>query len=127
MRPHLLLALCFLLSAVSFAQSEPSPDAKAQLIFFREGHFNGSALKPSVYVDGKVTNRLANGRWFSVEENGYGRELRVTFLLIQVNSRFDAGGNKRLRPVLWAQKSLQAELLFPIHPEKENHPVSGGV
>jgi hypothetical protein len=67
MRPHLPLALCFLLSAVSFAQSEPSRDAKAKLIFFREGHFNGSALKPSVYVDGKEINRLANGRWFSVE------------------------------------------------------------
>lgn len=67
MRPHMLLVLCFLLSTVSFAQSEPPRDAKATLIFFREGHVAGSALKPSVYVDGKETNRLANGRWFSVE------------------------------------------------------------
>ena len=67
MRPHMLLALCCLLSAVSFAQSEPSHDAKAKLVFFREGHFTGSALKPSIYVDGKETMRLANGRWFSVE------------------------------------------------------------
>ena len=63
----MLLALCCLLSAVSFAQSEPPRDAKATLIFFREGHVTGSALKPSVYVDGKETIRLANGRWFCVE------------------------------------------------------------
>ena len=67
MRSHVLLALCCLLSASSFAQSEPSRDAKAKLVFFREGHVAGSALKPSVYVDGKEVNRLANGRWFSVE------------------------------------------------------------
>ncbi len=67
MRPHMLLAFCCLLSAISFAQSEPPRDAKATIIFFREGHFAGSALKPSVYVDGKEINRLANGRWFSVE------------------------------------------------------------
>jgi hypothetical protein len=67
MRPYILLVLCCLFSGVSFAQSEPSRDAKATLIFFREGHFTGSALKPSIYVDGKETMRLANGRWFSVE------------------------------------------------------------
>jgi hypothetical protein len=67
MRPHMLLAFCCLLSAVSLAQSEPPHDARATIIFFREGHFTGSALKPSVYVDGKEVNRLANGRWFSVE------------------------------------------------------------
>ena len=67
MRPHMLLAFCCLLSAVSLAQSEPPHDARATIIFFREGHFTGSALKPSVYVDGKEVSRLANGRWFSVE------------------------------------------------------------
>ena len=67
MRPYVLLVLCCLLSAVSFAQSDPPRDTKATLIFFREGHFNGSALKPSVYVDEKEINRLPNGRWFSVE------------------------------------------------------------
>lgn len=36
------------------------------IVFFREGHFTGSALKPSIYVDGKEADRLANGRWFSV-------------------------------------------------------------
>ncbi|HKW61539.1 MAG TPA: DUF2846 domain-containing protein [Candidatus Acidoferrum sp.] len=36
------------------------------IVFFREGHFTGSALKPSIFVDGKEVDRLANGRWFSV-------------------------------------------------------------
>jgi hypothetical protein len=36
------------------------------IIFFREGHFTGSGLKPSIYLDGKEMDRLANGRWFSV-------------------------------------------------------------
>jgi hypothetical protein len=40
--------------------------ADSTIIFFREGHFAGSALKPSVYLDGKELDRLANGRWFSV-------------------------------------------------------------
>jgi hypothetical protein len=63
----LFLGLYCLLSAVSFAQSgQPAQDAKGTLIFFREGHFAGSALKPSIYVDGKEVNRLPNGRWFSV-------------------------------------------------------------
>ena len=47
-----------------------SPDVdKAKdstIIFFRESHFTGSALKPSIYLDSKETDRLANGRWFSV-------------------------------------------------------------
>ena len=67
MRPYMLLVLGCLLSTVSLAQSEPFRDGKATIIFFREGHMTGSALKPSVYVDGKEINRLANGRWFSVE------------------------------------------------------------
>jgi hypothetical protein len=63
----LFLGLYCLLSAVSFAQyGQPAQDAKGTLIFFREGHFAGSALKPSIYVDGKEVNRLPNGRWFSV-------------------------------------------------------------
>lgn len=62
-----LIALCCFLPAVSFAQSDqPIQEAKAKLIFFREGHFAGSALKPSVYIDGKEVDRLPNGRWFSI-------------------------------------------------------------
>jgi hypothetical protein len=36
------------------------------IVFFREHHFAGSALKPSIYLDGKEVDRLANGQWFSV-------------------------------------------------------------
>lgn len=62
-----LVLFCFLLSSASFAQSEqPTQDHKARLVFFREGHFAGSALKPSVYVDGQEIDRLPNGRWFSI-------------------------------------------------------------
>jgi hypothetical protein len=56
--------------------AKPSPSAaqadadKAQqdstIVFFREHHLTGSALKPSIYLDGKEIDRLTNGRWFSV-------------------------------------------------------------
>lgn len=47
---------------------DPSKDAKdSTIVFFREGHFTGSALKPSIYLDGKELDRMANGRWFSVK------------------------------------------------------------
>jgi hypothetical protein len=46
---------------------DPSKDAKdSTIVFFREGHFAGSALKPSIFLDGKELDRMANGRWFSV-------------------------------------------------------------
>jgi hypothetical protein len=44
-------------------------DEKAQdstIVFYREKHFTGSALKPSIYVDDKEIDRLSNGRWLSV-------------------------------------------------------------
>lgn len=40
--------------------------SECTIIFFREGHVNGAALKPSIYLDGKELDRLANGRWLSV-------------------------------------------------------------
>ena len=46
------------------------------IVFFREAHFTGSALKPSIYVDGKETDRLANGRWFSVHAEPGKHELQ---------------------------------------------------
>ena len=50
--------------------SAQSPDADkgkdSTIVFFRESHFTGSGLKPSIYVDGKEVDRLANGHWFSV-------------------------------------------------------------
>jgi len=48
------------------AQPDVDKGKDSTIVFFREGHFNGSALKPSIIVDGKEVDRLANGRWFSV-------------------------------------------------------------
>ena len=48
------------------ATADSDKDKDSTIVFFREGHFTGSALKPSIYVDGKEVDRLANGRWFSV-------------------------------------------------------------
>lgn len=48
------------------AQSDVDKSKDSTIVFFRESHFTGSALKPSIFVDGKEMDRLANGRWFSV-------------------------------------------------------------
>ena len=48
------------------AQSDVDMGKDSTIVFFREPHYTGSALKPSIYVDGKETDRLANGHWFSV-------------------------------------------------------------
>jgi len=48
------------------AQSDVEKGKDSTIVFFREHHFNGSALKPSIFVDGKEIDRLTNGRWFSV-------------------------------------------------------------
>jgi hypothetical protein len=47
-------------------QPEGDKGKDSTIVFFREHHYSGSALKPSIYLDGKETDRLANGRWFSV-------------------------------------------------------------
>lgn len=55
------------LSAPLFAQEPAQPaTSTTSITFFREGHYVGRALKPSVYVDGKQVARLENGRWFSL-------------------------------------------------------------
>jgi hypothetical protein len=55
--------------------AKPSPNSTrpdvdkskdSTIVFFREHHFTGSALKPSIFVDGKEIDRLSNGHWFSV-------------------------------------------------------------
>jgi hypothetical protein len=46
------------------------------IVFFREAHFTGSALKPSIFVDGKEADRLVNGRWFSVHAEPGKHELQ---------------------------------------------------
>ena len=87
---YIALALTFglvVMVSASFLQAQGIPPAQAPadtaasahpatadgdkgndstIVFFREGHFTGAALKPSIYVDGKEVDRLANGRWFSV-------------------------------------------------------------
>ena len=48
------------------AQTDLDKGKDSTIVFFREHHFTGSALKPSIYLDGKEMDRLTNGRWFSV-------------------------------------------------------------
>ena len=48
--------------------AQPGTDKKnSTIVFFREHHFTWSALKPSIYLDGTEVDRLANGKWFSVQ------------------------------------------------------------
>jgi hypothetical protein len=47
-------------------QSDVDKGKDSTIVFFREHHFTGSALKPSIYLDGKEMDRLTNGHWFSV-------------------------------------------------------------
>jgi hypothetical protein len=72
-------------SSASSAVAAPAPiearlDADkgkdSTIVFFRESHFTGSALKPSVYVDGKEADRLVNGHWFSVHAEPGKHELQ---------------------------------------------------
>lgn len=53
-------------TSANSAQPDDDQTKGTTIVFFREAHFTGSALKPSIYVDGKEVDRLANGRWFSV-------------------------------------------------------------
>jgi len=48
----------------STAPEQNGKDKTTAILFFREHHFTGSALKPSIFVDDKEVNRLSNGRWF---------------------------------------------------------------
>jgi hypothetical protein len=48
------------------AQPDVDKGKDSTIVFFREHHYTGSALKPSIYLDGKEMDRLSNGRWFSV-------------------------------------------------------------
>jgi len=38
------------------AQSDADKGKDSTIVFFREHHFTGSALKPSIYLDGKETD-----------------------------------------------------------------------
>src|SRR6267142_4915634 len=67
-------------AATTPAPVEIRPDVEksrdSTIVFFREAHFAGSALKPSIYVDGKEADRLVNGRWFSVHAEPGKHELQ---------------------------------------------------
>jgi hypothetical protein len=47
--------------------TQAQPAQAASLVIFREGHFAGSALKPSIYVDGKEVARIKNGSYFTMQ------------------------------------------------------------
>ena len=58
------------------AQLDVDKAKDTTIVFFREGHFAGSGLKPSIYLDGKEVDRLANGCWFSVHAEPGKHELQ---------------------------------------------------
>src|SRR5260370_39665592 len=96
MRIHVALAVLLAIPASARSQQQPAANPAATpaaveaklavdpsknanestIVFFREGHFAGSALKPSIYLDGKELDRLANGRWFSVHAAAGKHELQ---------------------------------------------------
>jgi len=57
-------------------QSDVDKGKDSTIVFFREHHFTGSALKPSIYLDGKEMDRLSNGSWFSVHAEPGKHELQ---------------------------------------------------
>src|SRR5260370_14841090 len=59
-----LIAILVLVTVGSFAQEQTAQSAT--LVFYREGHFGGSARKPSVYIDGVEASRLKNDSYFSI-------------------------------------------------------------
>ena len=62
--------------APNSAQTDVDKGKDSTIVFFREHHYTGSALKPSIFLDGKETDRLANGRWFSVHAEPGKHELQ---------------------------------------------------
>jgi len=58
------------------AQADVDKGKDSTIVFFREHHFTGSALKPSIFLDGKEMDRLVNGRWFSVQAQPGKHELQ---------------------------------------------------
>lgn len=57
------LLLGMMLCALAYGTAE---QAKSLIVFYRPKRFTGSALTPSIYVDGKQVARLDNGRYFSL-------------------------------------------------------------
>lgn len=59
---RILLLIVLILAGVPALQADPT----ALLVFYRSSHYTGSALKPSIYLDGREIARLENGRYFSL-------------------------------------------------------------
>jgi hypothetical protein len=82
-RTNSLWILALLFTTPLFAQEKPafpgdktSESTSSTIVFFREGHYAGSGLKPSIFVDGKEVGRLPNGRWFQVSAEPGKHELQ---------------------------------------------------
>lgn len=52
--------------ASSPAAQQPGSEPQTTIVVFREKHFQGSALKPSIYVDDQEITRLNNGSYFTL-------------------------------------------------------------
>jgi PEGA domain/Protein of unknown function (DUF2846) len=59
---RILVLMILILACVPALQADPT----ALLVFYRSSHYTGSALKPSIYLDGREIARLENGRYFSL-------------------------------------------------------------
>lgn len=60
----LLLQVLFGVTALAHPQDASST---AKIYFYRYKQYQGSALKPSIYCDGKEIARMQNGRFFEID------------------------------------------------------------
>ena len=63
--------VCFMILGMSFALGQSaadgdSPKSKGKIFVYRYKQFQGSALKPSVYLDDGELARVENGRYFAI-------------------------------------------------------------
>jgi hypothetical protein len=56
-----------LVFAVSLSAAQAAVAQDSTVVVFRRSDFTGSALKPSIYVDGNQASRLGNGRYLSLQ------------------------------------------------------------
>jgi hypothetical protein len=52
---------------LNIQMATPAVQPKAFIVFFRPSAFYGSALKPSVYVDGQEIGRLGSGKYLTLQ------------------------------------------------------------
>src|SRR5260370_19801431 len=58
------------------APSEADKGKDSTIVFFREHHYTGAALQPSIFLDGQEMDRLTNGRSLSVHVDPCAHELQ---------------------------------------------------